>query len=767
MTSAFFEQSDSLPLGLNDFTSKQYSPALTMEKCHDMGESEVNRHDHDGVNGNGIHEDPDDHWTVHRNGDVDEHTKENTEKVNGHKADDSEETKEDEPAAPLPYFGKTLVAPEYMNCLLPEDSSQVEEKEDKNENSAVDLHHARNNEFEEGKESSLVEADLPLDEQQDLDGDEYVCNVEDQVGDEEEKESASDQKESGIEEGENKLQEDLSEVFQPEMEDEQDAVEETEETPEVNYTGNDDDLQKGGEFESEEKDQHIVEDQIKEDNGVDEISDEGNEEQGGESKEEEGVKEDEAQQEDEVIQESGAVDEVKSREETFEEGHESKRYQCGANEELGEREENEDLGLEERRSEVEDVDDKAEGVGEEGACSDIEDDTTDQDRMVEKGNDLDETEETNDIADDDLEVVEGTERNDTEDSTGGYGEILQEIQETNEVEDEEVNEEEIVKGRGCDMKADSGEGDDEIVEGEEVEMHETDLEVDKSYDPEIVVDLEVEDDLSAQVQDENLAKQLNIDNKCDVENERSGTSTNRRSNLERDDSLSVNVASPTPGMVTFASFESLSETEAYSKENEVSDGEKDEDQKETAQGDSANVTDDQDGLTAASANGPVEELESEECDTQQEVAEMDDLDERNQSDHSAGDDCETNDANSEDEATLDPVPEETGEESDDDKDEETFIVYKRPIGQDEETDLSGRVKELGKMFEGGGPIFPKTATIDKNQADGTPVSVRKFKAMFEQDRYYAEKAREPGRREDSSGPPRGIVKNLRGMFENP
>lgn len=29
-------------------------------------------------------------------------------------------------------------------------------------------------------------------------------------------------------------------------------------------------------------------------------------------------------------------------------------------------------------------------------------------------------------------------------------------------------------------------------------------------------------------------------------------------------------------------------------------------------------------------------------------------------------------------------------------------------------------------------------------ADGTPVSVRKFKAMFEQDRYYAEKAREPG-----------------------
>ena len=50
---------------------------------------------------------------------------------------------------------------------------------------------------------------------------------------------------------------------------------------------------------------------------------------------------------------------------------------------------------------------------------------------------------------------------------------------------------------------------------------------------------------------------------------------------------------------------------------------------------------------------------------------MDDLDERNernQSDDSA-DDCETNDAISEDEAKLDTVP----EESDDDKDEETFI----------------------------------------------------------------------------------------------
>lgn len=52
---------------------------------------------------------------------------------------------------------------------------------------------------------------------------------------------------------------------------------------------------------------------------------------------------------------------------------------------------------------------------------------------------------------------------------------------------------------------------------------------------------------------------------------------------------------------------------------------------------------------------------------------LDERNERNQSDDSAGYDCETNDAISEDEAKLDPVPEETGEESDDDKDEETFI----------------------------------------------------------------------------------------------
>ena len=593
-------QSDSLPLNLDDFKSKQYSPALTMEKYQDTEESEVNGHHYDGVNGNGIREDPDNHWTVHRNGDVDEDTKENTEKVNGHEADDSEETKEDESAAPLPYFGKTLVAPEYVNFQLADDNSQVEEKEDGKESNAGGLYHAENNEFEGGKASTSVEAGLPLDEQEDVHGGEYVCDVEDQVGEEKEKESKPNQEQSGIGEmgeEENKLEEDPSQVFQPELDDEQDRVGEREEMQEVNYTGNDDSLQTGGELdESEEKGQGVVEGEIGEDDGVDGNSDEGNEEEGGESQE---VEEDKAQ-EDEISQENGAVDEVKSREETIEGRHGSRRYEHGANEDLGEGGESEGLGLEERRGNVGEVDDKAKEIYEEGACSDIKDGTTEEDRTVATGEELNETKETNNVAHDDKEVVKPTECADTGNPKDGDDEGKDKIQKPNEVKDKDGNAKDNLEGRGFDMEDDSSESGDEILEGgEEVEMQETDLEVDKSYDQEIVVEQEDDDDSVGQVQDENLEEQPDIE---DVENERSGqedASTGRGYNLERDDSLKVNVASPTPGMVTFASVESLGETEGEPKENDVGDDEKDEDQKGTAQGDSTNVTDEQDGQTAA------------------------------------------------------------------------------------------------------------------------------------------------------------------------
>ena len=41
-----------------------------------------------------------------------------------------------------------------------------------------------------------------------------------------------------------------------------------------------------------------------------------------------------------------------------------------------------------------------------------------------------------------------------------------------------------------------------------------------------------------------------------------------------------------------------------------------------------------------------------------------------------------------------------------------FQVHKYLQAHDDESDLTGRVKELGKMFEGGGPVFPTTSKND-------------------------------------------------------
>ena len=51
-------------------------------------------------------------------------------------------------------------------------------------------------------------------------------------------------------------------------------------------------------------------------------------------------------------------------------------------------------------------------------------------------------------------------------------------------------------------------------------------------------------------------------------------------------------------------------------------------------------------------------------------------------------------------------------------------VHKKLPVYEDESDLSGRVKELGRIFEGGGPIFPKTA---KNDSDaGIHLFVKQF-----------------------------------------
>lgn len=103
---------------------------------------------------------------------------------------------------------------------------------------------------------------------------------------------------------------------------------------------------------------------------------------------------------------------------------------------------------------------------------------------------------------------------------------------------------------------------------------------------------------------------------------------------------------------------------------------------------------------------------------------------------------------------------------------EEYAVHFSLQGQESESDLIGRVKELGKMFDGGGPVFPSPGRNNSEGVDGSPISVRKYKAIFEQDQKLVQGARDPvylplGRREELINPPRGTVKNLRGLFENP
>lgn len=42
----------------------------------------------------------------------------------------------------------------------------------------------------------------------------------------------------------------------------------------------------------------------------------------------------------------------------------------------------------------------------------------------------------------------------------------------------------------------------------------------------------------------------------------------------------------------------------------------------------------------------------------------------------------------------------------------SYLVHTSLQGHDDESDLTGKVKELGRMFEGGGPVFPKTVKND-------------------------------------------------------
>lgn len=349
---------------------------------------------------------------------------------------------------------------------------------------------------------------------------------------------------------------------------------------------------------------------------------------------------------------------------------------------------------------------------------------------------------------------------------GGVDENDEEDREYDEKERDDEVEEEIGNGGVEDQCSE----DDEVKENiEEKGVREKEDDREEEHDERVGAD---EEELSEEERDkedvvdhEHLlkegedAEEVNEDEGIDTED----TSIKKEPTLEHWDSLKVNVASPTREITEVSSAESLNEVEVEQKEDDDADEEEEEN------------TEEQDEKPRTTINGPVEVYDDQHNeDEEEEAEEIGREDDNCQSDDSAEDDNdpyqeETRDGDKSDgEEDLKPVPEDEDAESEKEaEDEDKFTVHKNLPVHEDESDLSGRVKELGKIFEGGGPICPKTAKSDSDAVDGPPVSVRKFKAIFETDRYSAEKAREPGRREELSNPPSGIVKNLRGLFENP
>lgn len=174
--------------------------------------SKENGHDYNGlignsINGNGVHE-------IHgEEDDIDE------DEVNGVSA----ETNEDDPAPSVPYYGRTLVAPEYMNFQL-EETSQRQEKaagDDSVSEIAVtdesdDLGSLRAEEETSGQtvqKEVLEEDDITLSEEEsdeDEDGnveeeDQSVrddCQVKEEHEEEEQEEKEEDEEDQEEEEGE-------------------------------------------------------------------------------------------------------------------------------------------------------------------------------------------------------------------------------------------------------------------------------------------------------------------------------------------------------------------------------------------------------------------------------------------------------------------------------------------------------------------------------------------------------------------------------------
>ena len=131
------------------------------------------------VNGNGIHEDPNGHTSFNEdedsNDEPDDVGNENIGKETGCKAGKTYgETIEDEPASPVPYYGRTLVAPEYMSFQLPGDTFQRAGRDTEDSNN-IDaalcdrsrvMDHTENNQVQE--EKTLCQLDEIGHEQEDI-----------------------------------------------------------------------------------------------------------------------------------------------------------------------------------------------------------------------------------------------------------------------------------------------------------------------------------------------------------------------------------------------------------------------------------------------------------------------------------------------------------------------------------------------------------------------------------------------------------------------
>lgn len=667
---------------VNDLNPKQLpvTDTAAMDTDNEKATMKENGNYYNGVNGNGVHGDHNDHEDDGHNGEADVGSESDEVETTKHNGDTTfPEIMEDEPAAPVPYYGRTLVAPEYMNYQLSDDVSHEEENDFEDTNGNDDevvgsVDDAESDKPEEGEENASGEHDQRrAQEEEDIalykDGSEESAS--DDVGHKNDRNDSALDEEQGVrQEGGGKMVEALPRLAQPEEDDEQNIgdereVEENEEDEGQEINELKDSNEGGIEGDVAEKEKY---NQVTEDMGITEG--------------------------DEVDGES--VNSV------------AKQYQ----EEAPEKEESNQVDGPQYGDESE-GEHATRGHGEDGE------------------EDVDE---------------------------GEYEDVIEQTQ-VNKVEKEDDADSDEDETGLC--AKETGESDDKIEE--EAKKFETQDE---------------EADEKQNVEDYSMSETApSVDVKDETENEEMEVydlTSRRESTLEHWDSLKGNVSSPTRDITEVESTESLNEIEVEQKEDDDGDQDVHTEEEPEPLEESSKETVEHGEESEVTTNGPVEVYDEEQIEQEDEETVESDK-ESSQGDDSGEHDRELHEdettmgeVEGEDEVELDPISEvEDADVERGNGDEEGFVVQKYLKVHEDESDLTGRVKELGRMFEGGGPMFPKSTKNDKDKADGTPVSVRKFKAMFEQDRHCAERARETGRKEESSGPPRGMVKNLRGLFENP